>query len=148
MKAAILIFPLFLLLSKTSCQVAKQPQKVDFKYVSLPDSVYSQIIAFYRDKENRDSIVGQITVFNIKYPNDYQYKEGLFRFRISGPHFTSYYFINKKNKVHIFQEKSTIGIIGELKEFIASLNISESEKIELVELTALMLREEYKIENN
>lgn len=148
MKLLFISISIFLILSEISCQVPEQITKANFQYVVLPDSISTLIRKYYIEMENRDSIPGQVTVFNIKYPNDYQFKDGLFRFRISGPHFSSHYFIYKKNNIHIFYKKNAIGILEELKVFIESLDISELEKIELIELTALMLREEYEIENN
>jgi hypothetical protein len=148
MKIILTVLSMILIFNAVSCQVPNDLKKTSFQYVVLPDSVSAQIRKFYREKESRDSIAGQVTIFNIKYPSDFQFKEGLFRFKISGPHFVQYYFVHKKGKIHIFYEKDALTVIKELEEFIRTLNITQLEKIELIELTALMLREEYEIENN
>lgn len=93
-----------MMVGNSNCQVINKPGQAKFNYVELPNSVFVTIRQFYKKVENRDSILGQITVFNVKNPQDFKFQEGVFRFRISGPHYKSYYFIHKKIKFIFFQQ--------------------------------------------
>lgn len=99
--------------------------------VRVPDSTYHQLSKFLLKMEHSDttSAVGAL-IYNFARPRDYKFKDGIYTFRLSGPHFQHRLFIYRKGKLTMFEHHHTEGLLEEFLNFIKTTpDMSQQEKV-------------------
>lgn len=92
-----------------------------------------------------DSAYTAIYVFDVINKKNLILKNGVYRWKVMGPHFANRLFISYNNRTFIFKKKGSVDSIGVLQEFIECiklLGISESDRIKYLKAISNYLQEE------
>lgn len=118
-----------------------------FEMVKTPDSVKVILSSFLANKE-KVKVDGAILTFNLIDKKDYLYKDGIYSFRLLGPHYNRQIFIANKGVVHIFNGYYISELLPEFNEYIKKTELPTKLKIAYLKAISVFLDEEYKIENS
>jgi hypothetical protein len=124
-----------------------QQNRKAFEMVKVPDSVKNSLISFLTTKE-KHSETGAILIYNLINSKDYKYKDGIYAFRMMGPHFSRNIFIVSNGKLQIFNGYYISELLSEFNSFIQKENIPYKIKIKYLKAISTFLEEEYIVENN
>lgn len=144
MKRSLLAIALFTMVAgNTFAQANKSLRMVD-----LPDSVSSKLLKYLQVKEKLSGVDFPIYVFNLVDSKDYKYRDGIYAFRLMGPHYKRRIFIVNKSNVYIFDGYYFDDLLQEFNEFIKRVQLSTLQKIIYLKAISRFLDEEYKIETS
>jgi hypothetical protein len=120
--------------------------KISFQSVNLPDSVLISVRNFLSQKENT-TITGAILTYNLIDKNKSKYEDGIYSFKILGPHFRRNIFIVSDKHIHIFKGYFIDELLTEFYQFIKQNKLSDKIKIDYLKAISLFLEQEYISEN-
>jgi hypothetical protein len=121
-------------------------KRIPYQTVNLPDSVLLSVREFLSQKENIP-ITGAILTFNLIDKKNYKYKDGIYSFRLLGPHFHRNIFIVNDKHIYIFKGYYTDELIPEFYQYIKQNKLSSKIKIDYLKAISLFLEQEYISEN-
>lgn len=120
------------------------------KMVKIVDSLKIKLALTELEKDKletaSDSAYMALYIFDIANKKNLILKNGVYSWRVMGPHFSNRLFIYYNNRVFIFKNKGKINSTGVLKEYIDSinyLNISELDRINYLNAIRIYLKEEF-----
>jgi len=122
---------------------AKKPKQNPFQIVDVPDSIYKKIEKVYIDEKG--SVNAGIFIWNLSNKKDYIFKNGIYSYRLMGPHFPRRIFIFKTPKIYIFKSIGafdSVGVIQEYLECIKLLELTETERVLYLKSIANYLKSE------
>ena len=123
MRNYILLLTCISLCYYTGAQTKKNP----FQMVNVPDTIYKQLENVYI--QERGSAGARINIFNLEDSKDFVFKNGIYSYRLSGPHFQRRLFIYNNSKLYIFTEIYIDDVIEQYMEGIKYLDLSVDDKI-------------------
>ena len=144
MKRTLLVTALFTTVAVNAFAQANQP----FRMVVLPDSVTSKLLKFLQKKEKLDGTDYPIYVFNLVDSKDYKYKDGVYAFRLAGPHYRRRIFIVNNSNVYIFEDYYIDDLLYEFSDYIKKIQLTTRKKIIYLKAISRFLEEEYKNETS
>jgi hypothetical protein len=104
-------------------------------------------VTFLQEKEKLSSPASAIYVYNYASPKDRRFKDGLYTFRLPGPHFQPRLFIFEKGQLQLFESIDINGLLEEYLNYIKRSGIAERHKIEYLHLIWRFLDEGFKRES-
>jgi len=116
--------------------------------VNLPDSVRLNLSNLLKIKEKLPGADYPMYVFNLINPKDYKYKDGIYTFRLMGPHYNRRIFIVNKLQVHIFDDYDFDNLLQEYVEFIKTTQLTPIQKILYLKAISRFLEEEFDSETS
>ena len=135
----------FVLVSLKSFAQKQNPLQM----VKLPDSTRATLMTYLRESEKLSfDEEGGIYVFNFQNHKDLKYKDGIYTFRLMGPHFHRRIFIVNGAIVKIFNSQFIDDLLQEYNSFIKQTLLPIKKKIEYLKAISKFLEEEYNSENN
>jgi len=136
-----LVFGLsFLVFASVHVKTKKQNP---FQMVDVPDSIYKKIEKVYVNE--RESVNAGIFIWNLSNRKDYIFKNGIYSYRLMGPHFPRRIFIFKSPKIYIFKSIGAFDFVGVLHEYLECLKLlelSETERVLYLKTIASYLENE------
>ena len=117
-----------------------------FPMVEIPDSVRLIVGEFLKEQEHLDTNFTAFYIYNFSNPKDYKFKEGIYTFRLMGPHFLSRLMIYTKGKIYLFKSVHIDGLLEEYLSFIKREKVNTEEKLNYLKLISKFLQEEYQTE--
>jgi len=111
--------------------------------VDVPDSIYKKIEKVYVNE--RESVNAGIFIWNLSNRKDYIFKNGIYSYRLMGPHFPRRIFIFKSPKIYIFKSIGAFDFVGVLHEYLECLKLlelSETERVLYLKTIASYLENE------
>ena len=140
-KGYVILIVLLLFLESAIGQTKRQPvqkRKNPFEMVHVDDSVRKKLYHFLSDKEQNATNAG-MSIYHVlgeDKANKYQFVEGVYSFKLMGPHFPIYYFVyTKKDGIQIIKNYAVEGLLTELIELFKrnESSFDERKKIAYVE---------------
>jgi len=122
---------------------AKTKKQNPFQMVDVPDSIYKKIEKVYVNE--RESVNAGIFIWNLSNRKDYIFKNGIYSYRLMGPHFPRRIFIFKSPKIYIFKSIGAFDFVGVLHEYLECLKLlelSETERVLYLKTIASYLENE------
>ena len=122
---------------------AKSPKQNLFQMVDVPDSIYKKIETVYVNEKG--SANAAIFIWNLSNRKDYIFKNGIYSYRLMGPHFPRRIFIFKSPKIYIFKSIGAFDFVGVLHEYLECLKLlelSETERVLYLKTIASYLENE------
>jgi hypothetical protein len=114
--------------SQSFAQDTKKEQL--FPMVEIPDSIRSTIGKFLEEEEKVDTSIIAFYLYNYEDPKNYKFQDGIYTFRLMGPHFLPRLLIYKNGRLKIFRNIDINGLLDEYVQFIKSnKDINYIEKI-------------------
>lgn len=136
---------LLMLLSLTPFSQKQNPLKM----VELPDSARAILMMYLKENEKLSiDEIGGIYVFNLQNPKDLKYKDGVYTFRLMGPHYHRRIFIVNGPEIKIFDSQYIDDLLKEFYSFIKQSTLPVKKKIEYLKAISNFLEEEYNTENS
>jgi hypothetical protein len=132
--------------------LAQQGKENDVvRMVKIPDSIKVRL-AYAELKKNKlknsfDSSYLAMYVYNVTDPENYQFGEGLYTYRVMGPHHQRKLFIYSNNKLYIFRNVYIDDVVREYLVFLEQNKIDAHLRIKYLEAIAVYLREEYEVDH-
>ena len=127
------------------CSSAQQNEKKQlFPMVEIPDSVRLIVGEFLKQQEHLDTTFAAFYIYNYTNPKDYEFKDGIYTFRLMGPHFQPRIMIHNKGKIDLFQNTHIAGLLEEFLVFIKTAEINDKEKIKYLKMICRFLEDGYK----
>jgi hypothetical protein len=132
----ILLFCIESVVAQTKKQVIQK--RNPFEMVHVDDSVRKKLYLFISETGQNTAHAG-ISIYHVlgeDKANKYRFSEGIYTFKLMGPHFPIYYFAyTKKDGVQIMREYTVDGLLTELIAFFKrnEATFSENQKIAYVE---------------
>lgn len=136
---------LIILFLNISCYSFGQ-NNTKFQTVNIPDSVLDSLVQFLSKKENV-SIDGAILIYNLIDKKNYNYIDGIYSFKLLGPHFHSYIFIVNQKCIRIFKGYYINDLLPEFHLYLNQSNLSVKTKIQYLKAVSLFLEAEFISEN-
>jgi len=129
--------------------VALFAQKQNFlRMVELPNSARAILMKYIKEKEKLSNDDVGMYVFNLQNPKDLKYKDGIYTFRLMGPHFHRRVFIVNGSDINIFDSQYIDDFLEEFNFFIKKATLPTKKKIEYLKAISNFFEEEYNTENN
>ena len=144
----ILILSFTLLFGFHSSVVQSQIHRSPFEMVNVPESIRWKLAQFLEKKEKLDTPSMAIYIYNLLEPKNYVFKDGIYQFRLMGPHFIPRIFIFNHGKMKIFQNYDLESFLGEYLSYIKISSLSPRTEIKYLTAIAQYFQEEYYRENN
>lgn len=120
-----------------------------FQMVNVNDSVRRKLYSFIWE-ERKDSIKAGMYIYHLlgeDKTNNYKFVEGIYRFRLMGPHFPIYYFIyTKKDGIRIIRNYSIENVLTKVIEYFREneSSLDEMKKLDYTETIIIDLKQRYK----
>ncbi len=119
------------------------------RMVELPNSAKVILMEYLKRKEKlSDDNDSGVYVFNLQNPKDTKYKDGIYTFRLMGPHFRRRVFIVNGLNINIFNSQYIDDFIEEFNSFMKKSSLPTKKKIEYLKSVSNFLEEEYNTENS
>lgn len=134
MKRSIIIIISLFFFNQCFSQIKSNP----FKMVNVDESVRNQLYKFIW-KETKDSVKAGMYIHHLlgeDKSNNYKFVEGIYIFRLMGPHFPLYYFIyTKKDGVKILEDYSVESVFPKVLNYFKEhqITLNEEQKIAYIE---------------
>jgi len=145
-RLTIIIF--FIGFAVVNCLAQQGSGEKGFKMVKLPDTVRNKLAQYLSQQEKLETPNRAIYVFNLMNPKDYEFKKGIYSFKLMGPHFQRRIFIYTNNEIIIFNGYFIDDLLEEFTKFCNIVQIPVKEKILYLKAIADFLQTEYNTENN
>jgi hypothetical protein len=142
-KSLILFFLSTILISR----ILAQSQEL-LNMVQLPDSVSVKLSNFLAAKEKLKLAEYPMYIFNLVNSKDFKYHDGIYTFRLIGPHFKRHVFIVNNSEVYMFDGYYIDELLQEFDEYIKNVHLSAKQKIIYLKAIGRFLEEEYKTETS
>jgi hypothetical protein len=134
---------IFLLLLFLMMNFYGQEEKV-LKIVEVPDSVRTKLILFLSNAERLgDTQDRALYIFNLQEPKDLKFKDGIYAFRLVGPHFYRRIFIVTGNDITIFGSRFVDSLLQEFLTYLKHSNLPELKRIQYLKVMSYFLEEEF-----
>lgn len=134
---------IILLLAAVAINSFTQAKKA-FHMVVLPDSITSKLVKYLQEKEKLPGADYPMYVFNLVDSKDYKYKDGIYAFRLTGPHYKRRIFIVNSSQIYIFDGYYFDDLLQEFNEYVKRAKLSTLQKIIYLNAISHFLAEEYK----
>lgn len=142
-KNIVFVFIVFFFCFSNSHSIAQSNKKrILFPMVEIPDTVRTIIAEFLKREEKLDTTFTAFYIYNYANPKDYKLKNGVYTFRLMGPHFRSRLMIYSNGKIKLFRNSNVICLLEEFIQFVRSININDKEKTSYLNLICKFLHEE------
>ena len=145
MKKAIIIIISLFLFNQCFSQIKSDP----FRMVNVDDSVRNKLYRFIW-KERKDSVKAGMYIYHLlgeDKSNNYKFVEGIYVFRLMGPHFPLYYFVyTKKVGIKILENYTVEGVFSQVLHYFKEheTNLTEKQKIAYIEAIIFGLKQRHK----
>ncbi len=146
MKSVYVIFVILLMVSAdlVAQNKKKRSKKINpFEMVHVGDSVRTKLYGFLWHERN-DSLKAGISIYHIlgkDKVNNYQFVQGVYSFRMMGPHFPLYYFIyTKRDGVQIITDYELEGLLTQVVNCFKR-NLDSFTEVERITYIQLMIKD-------
>jgi len=143
-KGYVILIVLLLCLESAIGQTKKQlvkKRKNPFEMVHVDDSVRKKLYLFLSEKD-QNAINAGMSIYHVlgeDKANNYQFVEGIYSFRLMGPHFPVYYFVyTKKDGIQIIKDYTVEGLLTELMASFKRNEVSFNERKKITYLEAML----------
>lgn len=149
MKNLIVYICCFILLF-ISFDIAAQQKgnKNPFQMVKVPDSVRYRLGLYLKAHDKLDTVYKAIYIYNSINNKDYNYKDGIYYFRLMSPHATGRLFINYKGEIKIFESIYVNDLLQDYLDYLKTTILPVSLRIKYLNVISRFLQQQYKTENS
>lgn len=139
----------FILMLLINVNLYSQNIKNRFEVVKIPDSLKIKLALVEVNKNKLETAIDSsymaLYIFDVVDKKNLVLKNGVYSWKVMGPHFSNRLFIFYNNKVFIFKSKGKNSLVEVLEEYITSigyLNIAKVDQISYLTAVSKYLKEE------
>lgn len=127
--------------NKLYCQVGvKNP----FEMVKVDNFFKMELDQFLNEKEKLDTLDLPVYIYNLLNSNDnrdYNLKNGIYSFRLMGPHFIPYLFFYLDGRYYIIKDYTIEKLLKEWADFFSKSGLGYEEKVKYLEKLPEFIRQ-------
>lgn len=112
--------------------------------VNVPKEIHKKLENIYINELGQ--LDGGIYVWNLQNRKDFVFKNGIYSYKLMGPHFPRRIFIQHNGKTFIFKSFGAFNNIGVLKEYIEcikTLKIPDKDVFTYLNIISIYLKDEF-----
>ena len=140
----------FILMLLINVNLYSQNIKNRFEVVKIPDSLKIKLALVEVNKNKLETAIDSsymaLYIFDVVDKKNLVLKNGVYSWKVMGPHFSNRLFIFYNNKVFIFKSKGKNSLVEVLEEYITSigyLNIAKVDQISYLTAVSKYLKKSY-----
>lgn len=112
--------------------IAQKKQNISnpFERVKVPDNIFLQLEAKYKEIAGHDSVNAGRNVWNLLEPKNFAFKEGIYSYKGQGPHFPRLIFIYKNEQIFAINAIGAFEpseVISDYLKCVNELKLSDTE---------------------
>lgn len=137
---------LLLVLASTALSYAQTSKPSPFQQVAVPTTVRKQLNDFIRTSDNGEA-ESPLYIRNILADKDLKFNDGIYYFRVMGPHAEGHAFIASKSQITILSGHNTQELVQSFLTFLTEHPLAEKDRVKYLKGLASFVEGKYKAEN-